>query len=160
MAADAYIDIDGIKGESNDKTHKEMIEVLSFSWGASNGASFSHGTGGGAGKVSFTDLSIMSMASKASPLLMLACATGSHQKKAMLYVRKAGGEQLDFYTVELTDVLVATYQTSGSSGGEIPSESFSLAFAKINFEYKPQDEKGGLASPIKAGWDVKANVKC
>ena len=36
MAYDAFLKIDGIEGESNDKTHKGEIELSSFSWGVSN----------------------------------------------------------------------------------------------------------------------------
>ena len=62
--------------------------------------------------------------------------------------------------MELSDVLVSSYQSGGHSGGElIPTDQFSLNFAKITFEYYPQDAKGKLGSPEKAGWDLKANKK-
>ena len=39
MAADIFAKIGDIKGESLDSKHKDEIEVLSFSWGLTNGAS-------------------------------------------------------------------------------------------------------------------------
>lgn len=33
MAADAYLQIDGIKGESADSGHQAWIELMSASWG-------------------------------------------------------------------------------------------------------------------------------
>ena len=36
MAFDAFLKIEGIDGESADKTHPGEIEVVSFSWGVSN----------------------------------------------------------------------------------------------------------------------------
>jgi len=33
MAFDAFLKIDGIDGESQDKTHPNEIEIDSFSWG-------------------------------------------------------------------------------------------------------------------------------
>jgi type VI secretion system secreted protein Hcp len=78
MASDYLLEIDGIKGESRDDKHKDAIDVMSFSWGASNPGSFATGGGGGAGKVSFSDISFMSQVNKSSPELMTACATGKH----------------------------------------------------------------------------------
>ena len=35
-ASDYLLEIEGIKGESQDSKHKETIEISSFSWGMSN----------------------------------------------------------------------------------------------------------------------------
>ena len=37
-ASDFLLEIDGIKGESADKKHKDTIDIESFSWGATNPA--------------------------------------------------------------------------------------------------------------------------
>src|SRR4051812_9614902 len=57
-ATDYLLEIDGIKGESQDAKHPGSIDVDSFSWGAVNSSSGAHGSGGGAGKVRFHDISI------------------------------------------------------------------------------------------------------
>lgn len=155
MAVDNFLKLDGVEGESSDSKHKGCIEVLSFSWGASNQATFSSGGGGGAGKVNFSDLSFTMNVNKASPVLMKNCATGTHIKSAKLISRKAGTDQQEFYTITLTDCMVSSYQTGASS--ESPTDQVSLAFAKIEFEYKPQDEKGALGGVVKAGWNIKEN---
>ena len=155
MAVDNFLKIEGIEGESTDHKHKGCIEILSFSWGASNMATFSSGGGGGAGKVNFSDVSFMMNVNKASPVLMKHCADGTHIKSAKMISRKAGTQQQEYYTLTLTDCIVTSYQTSGAT--EMPTDSFSLAFAKIEFEYKPQDEKGGLGGVVKAGWNIKEN---
>jgi type VI protein secretion system component Hcp len=36
MAADVYLQIDGVNGESNDDKHKGWIEVQAVDWGVSN----------------------------------------------------------------------------------------------------------------------------
>ena len=155
MAVDNFLKIEGIEGESTDHKHKGCIEILSFSWGASNQSSFTSGGGGGAGKVNFGDVNFMMNCNKSSPALLKHCATGTHIKSAKLISRKAGTDQQEYYTLTLTDCIVTSYQTSASS--EAPSDSFSLAFGKIEFEYKPQDEKGGLGGAIKTGWNIKEN---
>jgi type VI secretion system secreted protein Hcp len=90
MAIDIFAKIGDIKGESLDDTHKEEIEVLSFSWGVTNAGSSGAGGGGGAGKATFQDLSIVHKIDKASPNLLQACATGEHVKEATITHRKAG----------------------------------------------------------------------
>jgi type VI secretion system secreted protein Hcp len=158
--ADFFLKIDGIDGESADKHHKGQIDISSFSWGATNGGTFSVGGGGGAGKVSFQDLHVSAHVSKASPKLMLACASGEHIKQAVLYVRKAGKTQMEFYNVKLSDVLISSYNSSAHDGASPrPADQFSLNFAKIEFEYKEQKVDGTLGGAIATGWDIKANVK-
>ena len=61
--ADIHIKLGDIKGESTDDKHKDEIDVESFSWGASNPGSMSHGGGGGTGRVSFSDLTFVHHAS-------------------------------------------------------------------------------------------------
>jgi type VI secretion system secreted protein Hcp len=158
--ADYFLRIDGIAGESTDAKHKGEIPVLAFSWGESQSASPASGGGGGAGKVIMGPLDVTARTSKASPPLLLACATGQHLKSATLTGRKAGGKtQLEFLTFSLSDVLVASYQTSGSDGDDTPVDSVSLAFGKITVEYREQKADGSVGAVTKAGWDVKANKK-
>ncbi len=159
MASDFLLEIDGIKGESSDDKHKDTIEIQSFSWGCSNPGSFAGGGGGGGGKVSFQDLHFTTHVSKASPVLMLSCATGAHIKKATLFVRKSGTDQLDFYVIKLEDLLVSSYQSGDATGGDLPTDQFALNFAKIKFEYKPQDATGKLGTAVEGSWDLKANKK-
>ncbi|AMJ62815.1 Hcp family type VI secretion system effector [Bosea sp. PAMC 26642] len=160
MASDFLLELDGIKGESQDSKHKDFIEIESFSWGASNSGSHASGGGGGAGKVSFQDLHFTTKVNKASPNLMVACATGQHIKKAKLVVRKHGGEQQEYYVISLDDLLVSSYQSGDAVGGDtIPTDQFSLNFSKIKFEYKPQKADGSLDAAITGGYDVKTNKK-
>jgi type VI secretion system secreted protein Hcp len=135
MAFDAFLKIDGIDGESTDKTHPGEIEIQSFSWSVTNTGSVGGGGGGGAGKASFSDMSFQSALSKAGPSLMLACATGRHFPSATLTCRKAGDKGIEFLKIKLSDILVSSYQEGGSTGADLPEDSFSLAFTKIDFLY-------------------------
>src|SRR5262245_28086085 len=158
MASDYLLEIDGIKGESEDKQHKETIEVMSFSWGAANAGSMAFGGGGGAGKVSFQDLQFTSSVGKQSPLLAFHCASGKHIAKAVLYVRKAGEDQHDYYIITLTDLLVSSYSSAGGVDS-IPVDQFSLNFSIVKFEYKIQDSKGAVKPAGEFIWDLKKNTK-
>jgi type VI secretion system secreted protein Hcp len=159
MAVDFFMKIDGIKGESKDHKFKDEIDILSWSFGASQSGTMAMGGGGGAGKVNMSDFSFNKRTDAASTVLFLKCATGFHIPSATLVARKAGGDQQEYMTVKLSDVLVSGFQSSGSDGSEGSMDSVSLNFAKIEIEYKSQDEKGALGAAAKAGWDVKANKK-
>jgi type VI secretion system secreted protein Hcp len=159
MAVDLFLKIDGIAGESADKAHKDEIELESFSWGETNaGPAHGGGAGGGAGKVQMQDLHFVARVNKASPTLMLACATGKHLKQAVLTARKAGKGQQEFLIFKFTDLLVSSYQTGGAAHGDtVPIDQVSFNFGKIEMEYKPQQADGSLGQSVKGGWDVKAN---
>jgi type VI secretion system secreted protein Hcp len=159
MAVDYFLKIDGIEGESTDDKHKNEIDVVSWSWGETNSGSHAGGGGGGSGKVSMNDFSFAMTMNKATPKLMLACATGQHIKNAILICRKAGTEQQEYLKITFTDLLVSSYQTGGSQGQEVPIDSISLNFSKIEFGYKPQKEDGTLDAEVKAGYDLKLNKK-
>ena len=157
MAAfDYFLKIDGIPGESMDAKHKGEIEVLSWSWGETQETAASPGGGAGTGKVAMTDLQVSTQISKASPPLLLACASGKHIKSAVLTGRKAGKGQTEFLTFSLSDVLVSGYQTGGATA-EAPLDSISLNFSKIEVTYKEQTAKGSLGPAIRVGWDRKTN---
>jgi type VI secretion system secreted protein Hcp len=170
---DAFLKLDGIKGESADAKHKGEIDVSSFSWGMQQTGVQATGGGGGAGKVHVHDIVITKKTDASSPLLMLNCANGAHIKEATFVVRKAGGEQLEYLKIKLTDVLVSSYKPHGAIAGnidwsgpgdegpeELPTEQFSLNFAKVEYAYQPQGADGkAQGGPIMAGWDVKANQK-
>ena len=158
-AVDYFLRIEGIDGESTDDKHKDEIDVLSWSWGETNVGTHSGRGGGGAGKVQMQDFNFVMSCNKATPKLMLACAAGQHIPKAVLACRKAGGEQQEYLKITFSDLLISSYQMGGSSGDVVPVDQVSLNYSKIEFEYKPQKETGELGSPIKAGWDVKANKK-
>ncbi len=157
MTSDIFAKIGDIKGESLDDKHKDEIEVLSFSWGVTNSASVSPGGGGGgAGKATFQDLTIVHHIDKASPLLLKACATGAHLKDATITHRRAGKAQQEFLIVKMNDIII-TGVTHGGAVGETASETVTLAFAKVDFEYKPQKADGTLDAGIHFKYDLKAN---
>jgi type VI secretion system secreted protein Hcp len=159
-AVDAFLRIDGVEGESHDAKHKNEIDVESWSWGETQSGSMASGGGGGAGKVCVQDFRFSMKANKASPKLMLACASGEHFKKAVLTCRKAGKGQQEYLRITLSELLVSSFTTGSSvSGGIIPTDTVTLNFRKLEYEYREQNPDGSLAAPAKAGWDVKANTR-
>ena len=155
---DYFLQVDGIPGESADAKHRNEIEVLAFSWGVSQTGTPSSGGGGGSGKAVFDDLLVVARSSKASPLLWLACASGTHIKSAVLTCRRGSKAALEFLTITLSDVVVASYELDSSDDGP-PLDQIGLAYVKIETQYTPVDPAGKALPPVKAGWDVAAGKK-
>jgi len=153
VAADIFAKLGDIKGESLDDKHKDEIEVLSWSWGVTNPVSLA-GSGAAIGRAHFHDLSFTHKIDKASPVLMQACATGVHLKEATITHRKAGKGQQEFLVIKMNDVIITALADADS--GDTSTETVSLAFAKINVEYKPQKADGSLDAGIHFKYDLKA----
>jgi type VI secretion system secreted protein Hcp len=153
---DFFLKIDGIQGESQDKTHKNEIQLDSFSWGEVNSGTAAMGGGGGAGKVSMQDFHFVMKVNKASPKLLLACATGEHIKNAVLVCRKAGKEQQEYLKITFTDLLISSFQTGGAD--VLPTDQTSFNFSKIEYEYKEQKADGTLGGAVKVGYDIKVQA--
>jgi type VI secretion system secreted protein Hcp len=156
-AVDYFIKFDGIKGESADVKHKDEIDVESWSWGETNAAGGGAGGGGGAGKVQVQDFQFVMRLNRASPALMKACATGQHIKMATLSARKAGKGQQEYLTFKFRDVLISSFQTSGSEELSVPTDSVSFSFVKVEVEYKPEKSDGSLGSAVDFRYDLKQN---
>ena len=156
MTSDIFAKIGTIQGESADDKHTNEIDVLAWSWGVTQSGSMAYGGAGGTRRASFNDFIFTHHIDKATPLLMKACAAGTHIPDATITVRKAGKGQQEYLIVKLNDVII-TGVTHGGTGGQPFSESVSLAFAKVDLEYKPQKADGSLDAGIHFKYDLKAN---
>jgi type VI secretion system secreted protein Hcp len=160
MAVDFYLRIDGIEGESTDSKHKGEIDVLSWSWGASNPGRAVPGSGVPAGMPMIQDLHFTAKMSKASPRLFLACATGQHLTEARLAAVRAGAKPGEFLKLTLTGVRVTAYQTGGSEADEIvPMDQVALNFLRLKIEYRPQKPDGSLDTPVVVDFDPLRSLK-
>ena len=158
MAVDMFLKIDDVKGESKDSKHAEEIDVLAWSWGVTQSGSFHVGGGGGSGKANFQDISFTKYVDASTPTLLQSCASGKHFKKAVLTVRKAGGEQEDYLVITMEKVLVSSVSTGGSGGEDRLTENVTLNFAKVLTDYKTQLDTGASGGPAQFSWDIEKNV--
>ncbi len=159
MAVDMFLKLGDIKGESSDGKHKGEIDILSWSWGASQTGTTHMGTGGGAGKVSIQDLSFTKFIDRSSPDLLLYICNGKHIKNALLTVRKAGGDPLEYLKINMEDLIISGLSTGGSGGEDRLTENVTLNFARVKYDYTPQKPDGTADSPLTTGWDIAANQK-
>ena len=159
MAVDMFLKIDDVKGESADAKHGGEITVLSWSWGASQSGSSHEGGGGGSGKVHVQDLTITKYLDSSSPTLLQYCCNGKHFKQALLTVRKAGGNPLEYLKIKMEELIVSSITPGGSGGEDRLTESVSLNFAKFEATYTPQKPDGSGAPAITASWNIQKNAE-
>jgi type VI secretion system secreted protein Hcp len=158
MAQDIFLKINGIDGESQDSSHKNEIEVLAWDWSIEQQSTMHAGSGGGAGKATVSDLSFEHFIDRASPNLMKYCLTGKHINEAVLVVRKAGGNPLEYLKLTMTDVIVTKVSPKGSVDDEVRMrEKVALSFSRVKQEYVVQNAQGGSGGAVTAGYDIKGN---
>ncbi|MFT3784263.1 MAG: type VI secretion system tube protein Hcp [Nibricoccus sp.] len=152
-----YLKLSGIKGESTDSKHKDEIDLISWSWNASNSGSFHMGPGGGSGKATISDLNIVKYVDASSTELLKCCMNGKHLDEAKLTIRKAGEKPLEYMTITLKKVLVTGVQTSGAQSSDRLQETIALNFAEMKVEYDTQADKGGKGSHFSMGYSIAEN---
>ena len=132
--------------------------MQNWSFSASNPPNIGSAIGGsGTGRASLSTISCTTTMSKASAILFHHCTVGKHVPKATITCRKAGDKQVTFLVLSLEEVYVASYQTGGSFGGDVPNDTFDLAYGKLTFDYKAQG-KDGIAKNAAAKWyDLRKN---
>lgn len=157
MATDYFLKLDDIKGESADHKHKGEIDLISFSWGATQAGS-PVGGGQGTSKATVHDLHFVHHMDKASPDLAKVLLTGKHIKTGTLVARKAGERPLEYLKFEMKDIMVTSIQFGASQTGDtVPTEQVSLSFAHVTSTYTPQKADGSGDTPADFKYDIKAN---
>jgi type VI secretion system secreted protein Hcp len=107
-----------------------------------------------AGRANFSDLTIMKVLDKTSPLLCDHCASGDILKKVyIVYDKPVGTEQQDYFRIYLKDALISSVQLSGSN--ENPTESVSFAFQAVEIAYKAEKDDGSLDAAVPKGYDLE-----
>ncbi len=155
MAVDYFLKLDGIQGESADTNHKDEIQIMSWSWGASQVSSVAGTGGSGAGKADLSDFSIMTYFDKATPKFFKSIGAGTHIKSGTMSAIKSGADGKPYLKVDFKELFVSSLQISGSS--EIPTVSLSFTYNEIKIDYSVQDENGNLKSTGPVTYNTKEN---
>jgi len=155
-AVNVVLQIDEVPGSSTLEGYRGAIDVLSFSWGASNPGA-SRGSGAGASRPEFSEINFMKLMDSASPALLQALTTGRVFAKATVTLLvPTGGSMIASSTIELRGVSVTSQQLSGSS--ETPTESISLRFDQVKWEVCSSDDTGAPAGCQTVTWNVAKNT--
>jgi type VI secretion system secreted protein Hcp len=114
------------------------IEVKSWSWGVTS--EVASGGGGGSGRATLQELSVVKTVDKASPVLALKCATGQHIPRVVLTVDRPGGSNRPFLEITLDNVLITAVQPGGTDNN-LPLEHVSFAYEEIKLKYTTVDDE-------------------
>jgi type VI secretion system secreted protein Hcp len=136
-----YLQVEGVVGDVTEPGFEKAIEIVAYSWGASQSGSFVGG-GSGGGKPNFQDLSMRKYFDASTPPLLLALAKGTHIPKATLtLVRRVNGAADKFMVFAATDVLVTSLSTGASASEDSGTlvENVTIAFGQAKLTYKNLD---------------------
>ncbi|MFN0113206.1 MAG: Hcp family type VI secretion system effector [Paracoccaceae bacterium] len=125
-----FMKIDGVKGAVQAVGYEEHIALDSIQYGVGRGVSSFTGTSREVSSPSFSEISCSKTLDSASqPIFRNAMFGDAIDEIKIFFVRdKTMGELEAYLTITLQNVLVTNYSISHSSGGDVPSESFSLNF--------------------------------
>ena len=167
MAFDAFMYIPGekqLQGETQDDimAKESAFEIFNFSLGAVNHIDIgSVSKGGGAGKTSFSGLTITKKTDTASCGLFSKLCDGGHIDEAHVVLRRSGGGggvsggiflQFDFKLV-----MVESINWAGEDGGDVCHESIDFQYGAMRVTYHTQDSKGKMSKSGDAMWSRVKN---
>lgn len=148
-----------INGDSVVDGHEKWITISSLQMGVGRAISVS---GGGADREtsnpSFSELTLTKSTDIASADLFMQAVCGKSLGKAEIHFIQTGGADKKhqvYLKIELTDAIVSSY--SASSGGDRPSESFSLNFTQISYQYDAFSGDKVTTGTAKK-WDLTKNA--
>jgi type VI secretion system secreted protein Hcp len=145
-----------VAGESKSKGFEGQINIQSSSWGVGRGIS---SVGGGANrelsKPSFSEISLAKDTDLTSAELFNALVSGTSLGKATITWVSSGGTGKPnqvYQVLTLGDAMVSSF--SQGSGGDRPTESFSLNFTDFKFKYIGFDGAKETGT-VEKGYDMK-----
>ena len=104
-----------IKGESAVPGHEDEIVVSSWRWGVQ--ASSNLGATAATARRSYSGLTVVKSIDSASTALLAALATNDEIKEAVLTMRKAGGEAVDYFFIKLQEARVTQVEHTSHERG-------------------------------------------
>lgn len=141
-ALDAFLDIPGIPGESQDAKHKGEIDVLSYTH------TFAPGEKVKGTRSNCSLVQVVKFVDRATPPLVLRAVTGQSIPTMTLTLRQAGEKAVEFYTVTMQDVTVVSSQVNETSGDDRPRESVSFNMGSATVEYRPVNPDGSPGAAV------------
>lgn len=146
---------EGVTGSSVIEGHAGEIEVLSFSFGVSIPVSVNPSNKQRVqGLPDFQDVTITKRTDVATPPLMVKCASGTAIKTGKIaFQREVDGKKLDYIVIDLTDIYVSSISIGGSDY-DVPVETVTLSFSKIEVVYTEQAVPGEKTGNAPFGWDL------
>ena len=143
-----------VKGESKTDGHVDEIQLSNWHWGARAGEQVALSAGKRASR-SYSDLHVTKVVDLSSTALLNALATNDMVREAVLTMRKAGGDALDYFKMTLNDASITAVDISCGVNGQA-IESVTLSFTKVTIEYKRQQSGGASGGATTFSDDIAA----
>jgi type VI secretion system secreted protein Hcp len=150
--------INDIKGESQMDGFAEQIELLSYSHSVvMQVTSDVSNTERTSGKPNHQDFTVTKYLDAASPPLNQYCCEGKSLGQVVITCgRNDSGKIYPLIVYTLDDAVVSSISVGGG-GGDKPTETVTLNYTKIQWEYKSQKPTVGEKGTVGATWDLKTN---
>ena len=143
-----------ITGDVTTAGFEKWTELQSFNWavGRAVGSAMSGAMSRESSVPSISEIVVTKNMDAASPGLWTDSVAGAFdQMVTITFTTTSAGKTEKFLSYELTDCGMSGY--SLSSGGDMPSESLSLNFAKISWTLTPV-KADGTGTPVTQGYDL------
>jgi type VI secretion system secreted protein Hcp len=141
VAFDIFLKFDDatLAGESRSDKHKDEIEVLSFSWGASRDA----------GRTDPQELAFVTPVSVASPTIAKFCAEGTPIGAAQISVNSPSAKgDAELLMIKLANIVVGSYQLGGALTDPQVADRFTLAFTSMTISKRRQNADGSVGTAV------------
>jgi type VI secretion system secreted protein Hcp len=141
-ACDCFISLDQVPGEANDGEFSGTIEVVGWSWGASQrGDQVMGSSARSAAEV--RHFRFEHQVDSATAGLLSRCVTNVLIPNATLTQRRAGGSAAQkFLEIKFKQVRVVDVSLTMSEESLIPRETVSFSFESVTLDYTPQSKAG------------------
>lgn len=153
------LDLPGIAGECLLKGYENKIECLSFSHAvAMQMTSDTSNRERTSGKPNVQEFTLSKYMDQSSPSLNQACCEGRKIGDATIMIgRNEGGTVMPLMIYTLKDAMISSV-SAASSGGDKPSETLTLNFTAIQWDYTAQNADSTKQGTAPGKWDMKTNT--
>jgi len=160
MAISAFLKFDGFEGSSTVKGQEGKIEVQSWAHHFSQPTTAVKSSSGG-GTVEMANhgaLSFSKMVDESTAYFLQHCWNGKYiaTGQMVMFRSNGSGDNVDYLTIELEDIVVSDYSISVSEGG-LPIEQIAVTYGKITYIYKGMDAAGNITGNYPISHDLRTN---
>jgi type VI secretion system secreted protein Hcp len=157
VADDIFLKLAGIPGDSTDDSHRGEIVLKSYSQAVSNPSTGGAG-GAGSGIVNCGAIVVTKNLDSSSPTLIRNVVLSTMIRDGLITFRKSGGEQLEYYTVQLVGITVNSVEQADASGGGV-LEVIKFKARQFTYTFRTQRPDGSLGPSQSFGFDCVSNQR-
>jgi type VI secretion system secreted protein Hcp len=151
-----------IKGESSDKDHKDWLEVSSWSHDIRqpNSATASSSGGHTAERCEHGEMIFTKDIDLVSPMLYQHCSGGTTIDEVTIDFMRADGDgkRVKYLECKIKHAMISRVSPSVVGEG-LPTETFALKYAAIQWKYVQQKIGGGQGGTSQGAWSLTKNDK-